>query len=81
MKTHAAPSSPLSHGPPTMAVLPSAERDTDQPWKETKEAPGGPPTSLGPCWVQTDAMSRDHIAWAAYTTLDPEFLPPRVVSR
>ena len=31
VQTHAAPASPLSQRPPTMAVLPSAERETDWP--------------------------------------------------
>ncbi len=31
VQTHAAPAPPLSSGPPTMAVLPSAERDTESP--------------------------------------------------
>src|SRR5450759_5272382 len=34
VQTHAAPAPLLSPYPPTMAVLPSPERDTDEPWKE-----------------------------------------------
>src|SRR5262249_14938849 len=49
--TQAAPAKSLSWGPPTMAVLPSAESETELPW------PAGPtvpvPTSLEPCWLQT----------------------------
>ena len=33
-----------------MAVLPSAERDTDMPWAASLDPPV--PTSLLPCWVQ-----------------------------
>src|ERR1035437_8574770 len=31
VQTHAAPAVPLSTGPPTIAVVPSAERDTETP--------------------------------------------------
>jgi hypothetical protein len=51
VKTHAAPKSELSCGPPTNAVFPSAESATDVP------CPAFPlaliPTSLFPCWLQT----------------------------
>src|ERR1019366_1688149 len=51
--THAAPAPPygappLSFFPPTMAVLPSPESETDCPWYTV--APTAPvPTSFGPC--------------------------------
>ena len=46
--THAAPAPELSSLPPTMAVLPSPEVATDEPWW----APTAPvPTSLLPCWA------------------------------
>src|SRR5450759_2837965 len=51
VQTHAAPAAPLSYSPPMMAVLPSAERDTEKPWCAPATAPE--PTSLVPCWVQT----------------------------
>src|SRR5450759_4937745 len=51
---HAAPAKLLSPLPPTMAVLPSAERDTDLPCRSPPTAPE--PTSLDPCWVQTPAL-------------------------
>jgi hypothetical protein len=52
VKTHAAPAFPLSAGPPTMAVLPSAESATDEPWRADK-APS--PTSF-PCCVHVPAL-------------------------
>src|SRR6266540_1578304 len=57
--THAAPTpplpaTPLSPGPPTIAVLRSAERATEAPWNEAPAAPV--PTSLTPCWVQTPPL-------------------------
>src|SRR5450830_1504687 len=54
VQTHAAPALLLSTYPPTMAVLPSAERDTETPWLAVPTAPE--PTSLVPCWVQTPAL-------------------------
>src|ERR1700730_8893344 len=51
VQIHAAPALPLSKSPPTMAVLPSAERDTEAPCRAFPTAPE--PTRLGPCWVQT----------------------------
>src|SRR5262245_20068100 len=57
VNTHAAPAAPspkgtdgshiLSLGPPTIAVLPSAERATDHPWLALPTAPV--PTSFLPC--------------------------------
>jgi hypothetical protein len=47
VQTHAAPAVSLSVYPPTMAVLPSAERDTAEPWKAVSPAPV--PTNFGPC--------------------------------
>jgi hypothetical protein len=47
LKIHAAPTLPLSPGPPMMAVLPSPERDTENPSLASPTAPV--PTSLGPC--------------------------------
>src|SRR5665213_1502884 len=52
-KTHAAPA-PLSSVPPTMAVLPSPERDTELPWAAFPTMPE--PTSLVPHWVQTPSL-------------------------
>src|SRR5262245_10097539 len=64
LKTHAAPAAPspkgtdgshiLSLGPPTIAVLPSAERATDHPWFEPPTAPL--PTSFLPCCVHTPRL-------------------------
>src|SRR5260221_13403321 len=45
-KTHAAPTNELSTGPPTTAVLPSADSATELPWREGATAPV--PTSLLP---------------------------------
>src|SRR5215470_2248992 len=49
VNTHAAPAPELSQGPPTTAVLPSADSATELPWKAIALAPV--PTSLLPCWV------------------------------
>lgn len=49
-KTHTAPGKLLSNGPPTIAVLPSAEIATAWPCWDWPMDPL--PTSLGPCWVQ-----------------------------
>src|SRR5258708_25193826 len=54
MNTHTAPTpllpDPLSKGPPSIAVLPSPDSATDQPWfpKDTPPVPA----SLAPCSVQ-----------------------------
>ena len=45
---------PLSSGPPTMAVLPSADSATEAPCSAVPTAPV--PTSLLPCWVQTPPL-------------------------
>src|SRR5438067_229076 len=52
-KTQAAPALPLSPYPPTMAVLPSPERATDQPSSSPPTPPE--PTSLPPS-VQTPPL-------------------------
>src|SRR5580692_6908990 len=54
VKTHAAPRIELSSGPPTMAVLPSADSATETPCWAVPAAPV--PTSLLPCWVQTPPL-------------------------
>ena len=54
VKTHAAPVFQLSKGPPTMAVLPSADSATEAPCLALPTAPL--PTSLLPCWVQTPPL-------------------------
>src|ERR1019366_270900 len=55
VKTHADPALKLSLSPPTMAVLPSPERDTEAPCN--RNDPCAPePTSLAPCWVQTPPL-------------------------
>ena len=57
VNTHAAPVVLLSLGPPTMAVLPSADSATDAPW-DHKPPPYSlvVPTSLSPCCVQTPPL-------------------------
>src|SRR5271165_3409232 len=64
VNTHAAPAAPrpngtdpsraLSLGPPTMAVLPSADSATDMPWRAFPAAPV--PTSFSPCCIQTPPL-------------------------
>src|SRR5215213_11677236 len=50
VQTHTAPREKLSCSPPTIAVLPSAEMDTETPWRASPSAPE--PTNLA-CCVQT----------------------------
>src|SRR5271169_7188094 len=58
VKTHAAPAFELlSVGPPTMAVLPSADTATERPWLASPTAPV--PTSFGPCCVNCASASCD----------------------
>src|SRR6516164_2549051 len=60
VKTHAAPMFELSLGPPTMAVLPSLDTATDQPWLAPfPDAPAPAPTSLGPCCAKSANVSCD----------------------
>ncbi len=53
-KTHAAPIKELSSGPPTMAVVPSAEIATEVPCRAYPTAPV--PTSLLPCCDHTPPL-------------------------
>ena len=53
VNTHAAPAPLLSASPPTMAVLPSADSDTERPCSAKYEPSTPVPTSLLPCCVQT----------------------------
>src|SRR6266511_727777 len=70
VQTHAAPAPLLSPCPPTKAVLPSAESDTDWPCKEVPSAPK--PTRLVPCWVQTPPLRvQTHAAPALLLSLTP----------
>jgi hypothetical protein len=60
VKTHtapapAAPGTPLSLSPPTLAVLPSADSATEKPWSAFPTAPV--PTSFGPCCVNCASAS------------------------
>ena len=52
VNTHAAPAAVLvlSPGPPTMAVFPSADSVTEEPWY-TKLPTAPVPTNLAPCWL------------------------------
>src|SRR5450759_1182455 len=59
---------PLSLGPPTMAVLPSEENATDQPWAAVPTAPL--PTSLLPCWVNCASAGCDETSSAAQSRTD-----------
>src|ERR1019366_4027895 len=70
VKTHADPALKLSLSPPTMAVLPSSERDTEMPWLAIPTAPE--PTSLVPCWVQTPPLLvQTHAAPAPLSGIPP----------
>src|SRR5262249_55030062 len=69
VKTQAAPACELSPGPPTMAVLPSAESATDMPCWARPNAPV--PTRLLPCWFQTPLELRVK----TQTAPAPELLP------
>ena len=65
VNTHAAPAGPaegdrsrsalLAPGPPTMAVLPSADSATDMPWLVLPTALV--PMSFGPCWKNSAGAS------------------------
>src|SRR5271163_1616793 len=54
VKTHTAPAADLSLDPPTMAVFPSPDKATEEPWPAFPAAPL--PTNLLPCWVQTPPL-------------------------
>jgi len=54
MKTHTAPNGP-SPGPPTIAVLPSPDSETELPWRSSSLV-ASLPTSLLPFWVQTPLL-------------------------
>src|SRR6516165_6139165 len=54
VNTQTAPTEVLSPGPPTMAVLPSADTATELPWWAPPAAPV--PTSLLPCWAHTPPL-------------------------
>src|SRR4029079_9330643 len=54
VKIHAAPMLLLSAGPPTMAVLPSADNATAMPWRALPAAPV--PTSLLPCCAHASPL-------------------------
>src|ERR1043166_9217715 len=52
--TQAAPSPESSRLPPTTAVFPSADSETDSPCSAAPTAPV--PTSFAPCWLHTPAV-------------------------
>src|SRR5436190_1555929 len=70
VQTHTAPTAlkeielrnTMSSAPPTRAVLPSAEIDTDMPWNAFPTAPE--PTNFGPCWVNWARAGRDNNSMA-----------------
>src|SRR5262245_21814425 len=76
MNTHTAPARLLSPGPPTAAVLPSADSATDRPcWPKKPTVPV--PTSLSPCCVQTPPLRvATHAAPVRALSPGP---PPRAV--
>src|SRR5208282_6573826 len=69
VKTHAAPMPLLSSGPPTMAVLPSADTATEVPWSTC--GPAAPlPTSFDPCCVNCASAGCETQMSAAKTRTD-----------
>src|SRR5262245_3078302 len=78
INTHAAPVFELSPGPPTMAVLPSADRETAWPC-ETPQPQGGLtaplPTSLSPSWVY--CADAGCVAQSAAKTNSAQMIGPR----
>src|SRR6516225_3364920 len=70
VNTHAAPASPLSLNPPTMAVFPSPESDAEEPSCALRTAPV--PTGFGPCWLHTPPERvKTHAAPAPPLSADP----------
>src|SRR5262249_24578366 len=63
---HAAPAALLSAFPPTRAVLPSADTETEIPWFAAPTAPL--PTSLGPCRASCACAQRAVIKNASIVT-------------
>src|SRR5262249_32649410 len=74
VNTHAAPTELLSCGPPTMAVLPSADSATARPCAAKPTAPL--PTSLFPCWVQTPPLRVNTHAAPAEEPRGASLIPP-----
>jgi hypothetical protein len=72
LQIHATLLLPLT--PPTMAVLPSAERDTEEPWWLFPSASEA--TSLGPCWLQTPPLRAQIAADPADPISTLELLSP-----
>jgi hypothetical protein len=66
-----APVAPLSSGPPTMAVLPSADSETEVPCSAPKGPATPVPTNFDPCWVQTPLL---RLKTHAAPTLQPQLL-------
>src|ERR1043166_1579865 len=70
VKIHAAPRLLLSPYPPTTAVFPSADSETDTPCSAVPTAPV--PNSFAPCWLQTPALRvYTHVAPAPILSLAP----------
>src|SRR5262245_33427502 len=71
VKTHAAPTPcELSSGPPTIAVLPSPDSETDSPCLAAPTAPV--PTTFCPYWVQTPLLrTKAHAAPALLLSNGP----------
>src|SRR5215471_1950485 len=70
VKTQAAPKPLLSLAPPTIAVLPSPDRATANPWLAAPAA--FVPTSFPPCWLQTPLVRvNTHAAPAKPLSLGP----------
>src|SRR5580765_1605784 len=67
--THAAPLPALSSGPPTMAVLPSAESATELPCLAPPAA--APPTSFAPCCSQLPRRTNTQTAPAPLLSSGP----------
>jgi hypothetical protein len=58
VKTQAAPADELSEYPLTMAVLPSADSETEKPWSDSPTAPRTARSRLKPIPVRIAACAR-----------------------
>src|SRR5260370_127923 len=75
VNTHAAPALVLSRGPPTIAVFPSLDSDTEKPCSAPSGATAPVPTSLA-CWLHTPPEPvYTHAAPAKTSSYGPPTMP------